>query len=74
MVATLPSVPSHNEAFMALSTSLQWLEAQDDCNPIFLQLVRRLPQNTAIYKTDAAPHKLLLLTNAAAHTVYIALR
>ena len=32
------SVPSHSEAFTALSTTVRWLEAQDDCDPVSLQL------------------------------------
>ena len=47
ITGTLP-IPSHSKAFTALSTSLQWLEAQDDCNPVSLQLVCRLQQIAAI--------------------------
>ena len=32
----------------ALSTSLRWLGAQDDCDPVRLQLVNRLQQNAAM--------------------------
>ena len=35
-IADVPPIPSHSEAFKALSTTLRWLEAQDECNPIFL--------------------------------------
>ena len=45
-----PSLPTV-EAFTALSTTVQWLEAQDDCDPVSLQLVRRLQQNAAIKRS-----------------------
>ena len=46
-IANGPPVPSHSEAFKSLSTSLRWLEVQDDCDPVSLQLLRRLQQNAA---------------------------
>ena len=47
-ITDVPPVPSHSEAFTPLSTSLRWLEAQDDCDLVSLQIVLRLQQNAAI--------------------------
>ena len=43
----LPCLPTARHT-PALSTSLRWLEAQDDCDPIHLQLVHRLQQNVVM--------------------------
>ena len=50
-IADEPPVPSHSEAFTALSTTVRWLEAQDDCDPVSIRLVRRLQQNAAIKRS-----------------------
>ena len=53
----------------ALSTSLQWLQAQDDCDPVRLQLVHGLQQNAAMKRctklTQRRVATFFLLTNAA---------
>ena len=41
-IADAPPVPSHSEAFTALSTNLRWLEARDDCDSVPSRLARRL--------------------------------
>ena len=46
-IADEPAVPSHSQAFTSLSTSLRWLEAHPDCDPVALQLLHRLQQNAA---------------------------
>ena len=50
-IADVPPVPSDSEGFTALSKSLRWLEAQDDCHPTFLQIVHRQQQNVAIRRS-----------------------
>ena len=70
-IAHVPPVASHSELLhMPLSTKLQWLEAQNDCDPICLQLVHKQLTaergDEATYKTYAVPrNKLLLLTDGA---------
>ena len=45
-------LPCHPSArHMALSTSLRWLEAQDDCDPVRLQLVHSVQQNAAMKRS-----------------------
>ena len=45
----LPCLPTAKHT--ALSTSLWWLEAQDDCNLVRLQLVHRLQQNAVMKRS-----------------------
>ena len=46
LLTRLPYLPTARHT--ALSTSLQWLGAQDDRDPVRLQLVHRLQQNVAM--------------------------
>ena len=42
-----PVTSSHSEAFECFSKCILWLEAQPDSDPVSVQLLRRLQQNTA---------------------------
>ena len=41
-----PIIPSHSEAFECFSKCILWLEAQPDSDPVSVQLLRHLQQNT----------------------------
>ena len=67
LLTRLPCLPTARHT--ALSTSLRWLEAQDDCDPVRLQLVHRLQQNAVMKQstklTERHVTNSFLFTNVA---------